>query len=100
MMPVNPYSRTTDADRHDIWERVIIADSEAFVGGNWAMIERDFEPSFKLALAAKDAALAGELAERHGLDLPLLRTVRERLAAGAAAHGEQDVAATFLTSAS
>lgn len=62
-----------------------------------AMIEHDFEPSFKLELAAKDAALAGELADRHGLDLPLLRVVREQLAAAAAAHGEEDIAATFLT---
>lgn len=64
-----------------------------------AMIERDFTPSFKLALASKDAHLAAELAERTGLELPVLRAICERLAAGAAAHGDEDVAATFLTSA-
>jgi 3-hydroxyisobutyrate dehydrogenase len=64
-----------------------------------AMIERSFEPSFRLALAAKDARLANELAERLGLDLPALRAIAARLAAGAEQHGEEDVAATFLTSA-
>ena len=64
-----------------------------------AIIERDFEPSFKLALAAKDAALVEESAERHGLDLPLARTIRQRLAQGAAEHGDDDMAATYLTSA-
>ena len=37
-----------------------------------AMIERDFEPTFALKLATKDAKLATESAERHGLDLPVL----------------------------
>jgi 3-hydroxyisobutyrate dehydrogenase len=64
-----------------------------------AMIERDFEPSFKLALAAKDAALVGQSAERRGLDLPLVRTIHERLSRGAAEHGDSDMAATYLTSA-
>jgi 3-hydroxyisobutyrate dehydrogenase len=63
------------------------------------MIERDFEPSFRLALAAKDAALAQELAERHDLDLPLVRTIRKRLAEAVGEHGDEDLAATFLTSA-
>jgi 3-hydroxyisobutyrate dehydrogenase len=64
-----------------------------------AMIERDFEPSFRLALAAKDARLAGELAERHGLDLPALRAIRDRLSQSAERYGDEDVAATFLSSA-
>jgi 3-hydroxyisobutyrate dehydrogenase len=64
-----------------------------------AMIERDFDPSFRLALAAKDAKLVEEAAERHDLDLPLLSTVRRRLDEGTGAHGEEDMSATFLTSA-
>jgi 3-hydroxyisobutyrate dehydrogenase len=64
-----------------------------------AMIERDFEPSFKLRLAAKDAALAEEAARRHDLDLPLVSTIRRRLEEGAEMHGEEDLAATYLTSA-
>ena len=64
-----------------------------------AILWRDFEPSFKLALAAKDAALADDSAARHGLDLPLVRTIRARLEQGAAAHADEDMSATYLTSA-
>jgi 3-hydroxyisobutyrate dehydrogenase len=64
-----------------------------------AMLARDFEPSFRLELAAKDAALAAELAEQHDLDLPLIVAIGERLAEGAARHGDHDMAATYLTSA-
>jgi 3-hydroxyisobutyrate dehydrogenase len=64
-----------------------------------AMIERDFDASFKLALAAKDAGLVADSARRHELDLPLLRTIRERIEQGIAEHGEQDLSATYLISA-
>lgn len=64
-----------------------------------AIIERQFEPSFRLALAAKDAALVEDSAQRHELDLPLLATIRRRLEQGTSGHGDEDVAATFLTSA-
>jgi 3-hydroxyisobutyrate dehydrogenase len=63
-----------------------------------AMIERKFEPAFRLALAAKDARLVEESARRHHLDLPLLRTIRERFEQGAAQHGDEDLSAIFLTS--
>ncbi len=64
-----------------------------------AMIDGQFEPSFKLALAAKDAGLAERSAERHELDLPLVSTIRGRLEQGIPEHGDADMAATFLTSA-
>jgi 3-hydroxyisobutyrate dehydrogenase len=64
-----------------------------------AMIERDFAPSFRLSLAAKDARLAAEAAARHDLELPLVALVHERLAAAAQQHGDEDVAAVFLESA-
>ncbi len=64
-----------------------------------AMIDRNFEPSFRLALAAKDAALAQELAERHELDLPLVATICKRLAEALPEHADEDLAATYLTSA-
>jgi 3-hydroxyisobutyrate dehydrogenase len=64
-----------------------------------AIMERNFEASFRLALAAKDAGLVEETARRHNLDLPLVRTVRERLDEGAREHGEKDMCATYLTSA-
>jgi 3-hydroxyisobutyrate dehydrogenase len=63
------------------------------------MIERNFEPAFKLGLASKDAGLVLEAVERHGLDLAMLETIRERLAEAAAEHGDKDLAATYLASA-
>jgi 3-hydroxyisobutyrate dehydrogenase len=64
------------------------------------MIDRAFDPSFSLELAAKDARLIAEAADRHGLDLPLPRTVAERMQEGVeAGHGGKDLAATYLTSA-
>jgi 3-hydroxyisobutyrate dehydrogenase len=63
-----------------------------------AMIERNFEPMFRLELAAKDARLVAESAERHDLDLPMLRAIAQRMTAGAEEHGDKDMAATYLTS--
>jgi 3-hydroxyisobutyrate dehydrogenase len=63
-----------------------------------AMIERQFDPSFRLALAAKDAGLVEQAAERHGLDLPMLAAIRQRLDEGTAEHGDDDLSATYLTS--
>ncbi|MBB3662396.1 3-hydroxyisobutyrate dehydrogenase [Prauserella sediminis] len=62
------------------------------------MITRDFEPSMKLALAAKDARLIDAAADEAGLDLPMLRTIRHRFGEGVADHGDEDMAATYLTS--
>jgi 3-hydroxyisobutyrate dehydrogenase len=64
-----------------------------------AMLEHNFDPAFRLELAAKDARLVVESAQRHDLDLPLLEIVRDRLAEGAREHGDKDMAATYLTSA-
>ena len=63
-----------------------------------AMIARDFEPSFRLALAAKDAGLVEEAAAETGLDLPLVTTIRRRLEDAVAEHGDKDLSATFLVS--
>jgi len=66
-----------------------------------AMMRNDEYPtSFSLRLAAKDAALIGEISKAEGADLPLLATVAERLAEGVrAGHGEEDMAATYRLSA-
>jgi 3-hydroxyisobutyrate dehydrogenase len=64
-----------------------------------AMIQRNFEPMFRLELAAKDARLVAEAAERSGLDLPVLRAIAQRMTLGAKEHGDKDMAATYLTSA-
>src|SRR6201995_1635428 len=65
-----------------------------------AMLERNFEPSFRLALAAKDAGLIQESAERHGIDAPLFRTIRDRLAGSPKEYGDEARAATYLLAAS
>jgi 3-hydroxyisobutyrate dehydrogenase len=63
------------------------------------MIERRFDPSFRLALAAKDARLAAHAAAQAGASLPLVDAIAGRLAQGAEKYGDQDIAATYLTSA-
>ena len=63
-----------------------------------AMIERSFDPAFRLTLAAKDASLVEWAAAENGLDLPVVRTIRRRLDEAAAEHGEKDMSATFLVS--
>jgi 3-hydroxyisobutyrate dehydrogenase len=64
-----------------------------------AIMERDFTPAFRLALAAKDAGLVGRAAERHDLDLPLLAAVATRMRDAAGEHGDEDISATYLASA-
>ena len=64
-----------------------------------AIAERNFEPSFRLTLAAKDARLIEESAQRRDLDMPLFSTIRRRLAEGAKDHGDEDMSATYWTSA-
>jgi 3-hydroxyisobutyrate dehydrogenase len=64
-----------------------------------AIAERDFTPSFRLTLAAKDAGLVSESARQHGLDLPLFDLITRRMGEGAKEHGDQDFSATYLTSA-
>jgi 3-hydroxyisobutyrate dehydrogenase len=82
---------------------------EAFEGGTLdlpyfqikgkAILERHFEPMFRLQLAAKDADLVVQAARRHDLDLPLFVTIRQRMQEGATEHGDEDMAATWFTSA-
>jgi 3-hydroxyisobutyrate dehydrogenase len=62
------------------------------------MIERSFEPSFKLELAAKDARLVLEAMERHDLELPMLEAIRAQLEEASREHGDKDMAAAFLAS--
>jgi 3-hydroxyisobutyrate dehydrogenase len=63
------------------------------------MIERSFEPSFKLELAAKDARLVLEAMERRDLELPMLEAIRTQLEEAAREHGDKDMAAAYLASA-
>jgi 3-hydroxyisobutyrate dehydrogenase len=64
------------------------------------MIAREFDPSFSLALARKDAALVLEAASRHGFDAALAEVVVRKMdEAIAAGHGDDDMAATYMASA-
>jgi 3-hydroxyisobutyrate dehydrogenase len=63
------------------------------------MVDRSFEPSFKLELAAKDARLVLEAMEHHDLHLPMLEAIRSQLEEAAREHGEKDMAAAYLASA-
>jgi 3-hydroxyisobutyrate dehydrogenase len=63
-----------------------------------AMAARDFTPSFRLGLAAKDAGLVSDAAWQHGLELPLFDVIARRLGQGTVEHGDEDVSATYLTS--
>ncbi|MDX6608303.1 MAG: 3-hydroxyisobutyrate dehydrogenase [Solirubrobacterales bacterium] len=64
-----------------------------------AMLERDFTPSFRLSLAAKDADLVVRAARAGDLELPMLEAISKRMAEGARERGDEDLAATYLTSA-
>lgn len=64
-----------------------------------AIAKRDFSPSFRLSLAAKDAGLVTDTAGQHGLDLPMLELIARRLGQAVGEHGDEDVSATYLTSA-
>jgi len=40
---LNPFDAAKDPDRHYIWHHLIALDSDAFVQGDWSMIEPDFD---------------------------------------------------------
>jgi 3-hydroxyisobutyrate dehydrogenase len=80
---------------------------EAIEGGNLdsayaqmkgkMMIERSFDPSFPLGLAAKDARLVLEAASDDGDRLDLPRAIERRLSqAEELGHGDEDMAAVYL----
>jgi 3-hydroxyisobutyrate dehydrogenase len=64
-----------------------------------AILERNFEPMFRLTLAAKDAGLVEEAADRHGVAVPLFGVIREQMSRAAEEHGDEDMSATYFASA-
>jgi 3-hydroxyisobutyrate dehydrogenase len=64
-----------------------------------AILEHNFEPMFALKLAAKDAGLIEESAERHGVQVPLYSVIRQQMQRAAEQHGDEDVSATYFASA-
>jgi 3-hydroxyisobutyrate dehydrogenase len=61
-----------------------------------AMLKREFTPSFRLDLAAKDAGLAVDGAREAGLDLPMIEAIAAQMSDAAEEHGEKDLAAAYL----
>ncbi|HEX4681013.1 MAG TPA: NAD(P)-dependent oxidoreductase [Gaiellaceae bacterium] len=62
-----------------------------------AIIERQFEPQFKLETAHKDALLIRELTARLGVDLALVSAIEDRFArAIALGHGDEDMSAAWF----
>lgn len=53
--PPNPFDPATDPDRHTIWDRLIVADTEAFAVGDWQRIDADFDPTRFEGLRAMDS---------------------------------------------
>jgi 3-hydroxyisobutyrate dehydrogenase len=65
-----------------------------------AIIERRFDPQFKLETAHKDAVLIRELAAVSGIELAFVDAVEDRFGrAIAAGHGDQDLSATWYATA-
>jgi 3-hydroxyisobutyrate dehydrogenase len=60
-----------------------------------AMLKGDYTPSFRLALAAKDAGLAVAAGERAGAEIPAIEAIAEQMAAVAASHPDDDLAVLF-----
>jgi 3-hydroxyisobutyrate dehydrogenase len=63
-----------------------------------AMIDRDFEPTFALKHASKDATLAADAAARRGLDLPVLAATAKRMDEAVPECGEKDLSSIYLRS--
>jgi 3-hydroxyisobutyrate dehydrogenase len=61
-----------------------------------AMLRGDFTPSFKLALAGKDARLAVEAGQEVGAEIPVLEAIAAQIEAVAAGHPDEDIAVLFL----
>jgi 3-hydroxyisobutyrate dehydrogenase len=61
-----------------------------------AMIAGDYTPSFRLALAAKDARLAVAAGQEVDAEIPAIESIAAQLTAVAEAHPDEDVAVAFL----
>jgi 3-hydroxyisobutyrate dehydrogenase len=64
-----------------------------------AILEGNFEPMFRLKLAAKDAGLVEDSARSHGVKVPLFSVIREQMSRAAEEHGDEDMAATYFACA-
>jgi 3-hydroxyisobutyrate dehydrogenase len=61
-----------------------------------AMVAGDYTPSFRLALAAKDARLAVAAGQEAGAEIPAIEAIAAQLTAVAEEHPDEDLAVAFL----
>jgi 3-hydroxyisobutyrate dehydrogenase len=59
------------------------------------MVAGDYTPSFRLALAAKDARLAVEAGREAGAEIPAIEAIAAQMSAVAEAHPDDDLAVLF-----
>jgi 3-hydroxyisobutyrate dehydrogenase len=59
------------------------------------MAAGEYDPSFRLALATKDARLAVEAGDAAGAEIPVTRAIAAQMEAVAALHPDEDIAALF-----
>jgi 3-hydroxyisobutyrate dehydrogenase len=59
------------------------------------MVAGDYTPSFRLALAAKDARLAVEAGREAGAEIPAIEAIAAQMSAVAEAHPDEDLAVLF-----
>jgi 3-hydroxyisobutyrate dehydrogenase len=59
------------------------------------MLKDSYPPSFRLALAAKDARLAVAAGEEAGAEIPVIEAIAAQMTAVAAAHPDDDLAVLF-----
>jgi 3-hydroxyisobutyrate dehydrogenase len=60
-----------------------------------AMLKGDYTPSFRLALAAKDARLAVAAGEEAGAEIPVIEAIAAQMTAVAEEHPDEDLAVLF-----
>ena len=85
-------------DAQTLYEVMNVASASRFVQGVPRLLERHFdEPTFTLALAAKDVGLAVALGREHGVPMPASAAIEQALlAAVASGHGERASSASML----
>ena len=75
----------------------ILGDAEATIGeaGQGSRLKGEYPPSFRLALAAKDARLAVAAGTEAGAKIPAIEAIATQMAAVAAMHPDDDLGALF-----
>jgi 3-hydroxyisobutyrate dehydrogenase-like beta-hydroxyacid dehydrogenase len=59
------------------------------------MLKGDYTPSFRLALATKDARLAADAGRAAGAEIPVLEAIAAQMEAVAAKHPDDDLAVLY-----